>query len=198
MTKIVLVGYFLEIEELCDEETYIIEGVIEPERGNYKFAYLGDDSRASELFKNYGTVPIIIVPDQPRVRARLCNLYSKFGYSNINLISHSAHISKSAVIDNGIIIQSGVNISSRVSIDSFVKLNVGCNIMHDVIIKEYATIAPNAVVLGRATIGIGCYIGANSTILPGVEIGDWSIVGAGSVVTKNVPANTIVKGVPAV
>jgi acetyltransferase-like isoleucine patch superfamily enzyme len=46
-------------------------------------------------------------------------------------------------------------------------------------------------------IGSNCWIGANAVILPGVEIGDNVIIGAGSVVTKNIPSNCTVKGVPA-
>lgn len=46
-------------------------------------------------------------------------------------------------------------------------------------------------------IGKHCFIGARSVILPGLEIGDESIVGAGSVVTKNVPRRSIVAGNPA-
>ena len=46
-------------------------------------------------------------------------------------------------------------------------------------------------------IGKNCFIGANALILPGVTIGDEVIVGAGSVVTKNVENNTIVAGNPA-
>jgi acetyltransferase-like isoleucine patch superfamily enzyme len=46
-------------------------------------------------------------------------------------------------------------------------------------------------------IGRNCFIGGRSLILPGVEIGDSCIVGAGSVVTKSVPANSIVAGNPA-
>ena len=46
-------------------------------------------------------------------------------------------------------------------------------------------------------IGKKVWVGSNSTILPGVTIGDNSIIGAGSVVTKDVPPNTIVAGVPA-
>lgn len=46
-------------------------------------------------------------------------------------------------------------------------------------------------------IGRRCFIGARSIILPGIEIGDGCIVGAGSVVTKPVPAGSIVAGNPA-
>ncbi len=46
-------------------------------------------------------------------------------------------------------------------------------------------------------IGSHCFIGARSIILPGITIGDHSIVAAGSVVTKDVPPNSIVAGNPA-
>ena len=46
-------------------------------------------------------------------------------------------------------------------------------------------------------IGKNCFIAVNSTILPGIKIGDEVIVGAGSVVTKDVPSNCVVAGNPA-
>ena len=46
-------------------------------------------------------------------------------------------------------------------------------------------------------IGKNVWIGSNATVLPGVTIGDGAIVAAGAVVTKDVPKNTIVGGVPA-
>lgn len=46
-------------------------------------------------------------------------------------------------------------------------------------------------------IGKGCWIGANVTILPGVDIGDGCVIGAGSVVTRNCEANSLYVGVPA-
>ena len=42
----------------------------------------------------------------------------------------------------------------------------------------------------------GCSIGANTVILPGIEIGENSLIGAGSVVTKNIPKNKIAFGNP--
>jgi acetyltransferase-like isoleucine patch superfamily enzyme len=49
----------------------------------------------------------------------------------------------------------------------------------------------------RTIIGRHCFIGARSTILPGVTVGDGAIVGAGSMVTADVPPHTIVAGNPA-
>ena len=69
--------------------------------------------------------------------------------------------------------------------------------MHDAVLEDFVTIAPRAVILGRVKVNECVYIGANSTILPDLEIGKNSIVGAGAVVTKNVPADTIAMGVPA-
>lgn len=46
-------------------------------------------------------------------------------------------------------------------------------------------------------IGSNCFVGVNVTILPGVTIGDNVIIGAGSVVTSNIPSNTVVGGDPA-
>ncbi|MCK5823946.1 MAG: acyltransferase [Ichthyobacteriaceae bacterium] len=51
--------------------------------------------------------------------------------------------------------------------------------------------------LKKVTIGKDVWVGAGCTIMAGVEIGDGAVIAGGSVVTKNVEANTIVAGVPA-
>ncbi|MDX8047128.1 acyltransferase [Gracilibacillus sp. S3-1-1] len=52
-------------------------------------------------------------------------------------------------------------------------------------------------ILGKITIGNNVFIGFNSIILPGVEIGDNTVIAAGSVVTKSFTGNSIIGGVPA-
>lgn len=52
-------------------------------------------------------------------------------------------------------------------------------------------------VLKSVTIKSGAWLGANVTVVPGVTIGENAIIAAGAVVTKDVPANTLVAGVPA-
>lgn len=58
---------------------------------------------------------------------------------------------------------------------------------------EYADV----IKYGRIRVGERTFIGCNSTILPGVTIGKRCVIGAGSVVTKDVPDGTVVAGVPA-
>ena len=63
---------------------------------------------------------------------------------------------------------------------------------HDFNPVKRQNLNPSPVKIGR-----NVWIGSDCTILPGVEIGDGAIIGAGSVVTKSIPANTIAVGNPA-
>ena len=63
---------------------------------------------------------------------------------------------------------------------------------HDFNPDKRANLHPSPVKIGK-----NVWIGSDCTILPGIEIGDGAVIGAGSVVTKNVPANSIAVGSPA-
>ncbi|MBT31274.1 MAG: acetyltransferase [Thalassobius sp.] len=63
---------------------------------------------------------------------------------------------------------------------------------HPVEVSKRKTLVPGAVVIKR-----NAWIGAGATILPGVTIGENAVVAAGALVNKDVPANTVVGGVPA-
>lgn len=82
-----------------------------------------------------------------------------------------------------------------------VTLGDGCQIGHNVVFatlnhelppERRGVTRPAPIVLGKKV-----WVGSNATILQGVTIGDNAVVAAGAVVTKDVPANTIVGGVPA-
>ena len=105
----------------------------------------------------------------------------------------------------------------NIFIEKNVMLNYGCVILDvcPVKIGEHTLIGPNThiytachsldykerkenVEFGKPVIiGKNVWIGGNCTILPGVTIGDNSIIGAGSVVTKNIPSGVIAVGNPA-
>lgn len=95
-------------------------------------------------------------------------------------------------------------------------LNVGCHILGEIKIGDDVIIGPKTVMWGRdhgtlrnelirtqphiketIIIGNDVWIGANVTILKGVHIGDGAVIGAGSIVVKDIPAYSIAVGNPA-
>ena len=83
----------------------------------------------------------------------------------------------------------GITIEDDVMIGPQVKIT---SENHPVEVATRKTMVPAQVLIRR-----NAWIGAGATILPGVTIGENSVVAAGAVVTKDVPANTVVGGVPA-
>ena len=200
MTKnLLLVGAFHEVIELCESCGRKIVGIIDNNLvGEYMgYPILGTDEDASKLFNQYSNCELVVTPDAPSLRKKLVEYYSLIGYYFATIISPDARVSKSSIICDGVVIQSGVNVSSYTKIGKFVKLNTNSNIMHDSVIEDFCTVAPNAVCLGRVYVGAGSYVGANCTILPEIQIGENSVVGAGAVVTHNVSNCVTVKGIPA-
>lgn len=85
-----------------------------------------------------------------------------------------------------------------ITIGDNVHIVSGCNfINHDGGVLILRDRHPSLELTRPITIGSNVYIGINCTILPGVNIGDNVIVGAGSVVTKDIPSNSVAAGIPA-
>lgn len=196
---VILVGGFHEMIELCEQCNVRIAGIFDNERtGEYmNYRILGSDADAIANAQQYKKFPVILSPDKPSLREKLFWLYQEAGYTFEGLISPTSQISGTARIDPLAVIQHGVNVSANATIGKFVKLNSLCNIMHDAIVDDFTTVAPNAVVLGYVQIGRSCYIGANSTILPEKKLGNQIMVGAGAVVTRDVSDGLTMVGVPA-
>lgn len=112
--------------------------------------------------------------------------------TNCNICSHCL-IENDVLIGNNVTIKSGVQIWDGIIIEDNVFIGPNVTFTNDKQPRSKAY--PDAFL--KTTIFKGASIGANSTILPGVTIGHGAMVGAGSVVTKNVDPNTTVIGNPA-
>ncbi len=105
-----------------------------------------------------------------------------------------------------VLIENEVEIGDRVTVKSGVQLWDGITVEDDVMIGPNVTFTNDLVPRSRATawtlvptiVRHGASIGANSTIIAGIEIGAYALIGAGSVVTKSIPPYTVWYGNPAV
>lgn len=128
-------------------------------------------------------------------------------------IRPEAVVGRECIIGRGVYIDSHVQIGDRVKVQNYVSIYDGVTIEDGVFVGPHVVFTndklPRAInpdgTLKASTdwqisftrICIGASLGANSTIVCGVTVGRWAMVGAGSVVTKNVPDFGLVVGNPA-
>jgi len=103
-------------------------------------------------------------------------------------------IENDVVIGDNVTVKSGVQIWDGISIENYVFIGPNVTFTNDLLPRSQNKdwIKTRTVIKNNATIG------ANATILAGVEIGSYGLVGAGSVITRSVPAFTVWYGNPAV
>lgn len=102
-------------------------------------------------------------------------------------------IENDVIIGNNVTIKSGIQLWDGVEIEDNVFIGPNVTFTNDL----YPKSGNKEYLMMKTKICRGASVGANSTILPGVTIGENSLVGAGSVVTKNIPANELWLGNPA-
>lgn len=84
--------------------------------------------------------------------------------------------------------------NTTVSFDvAFVTHDAGTRVLRNLAKTEKEK---QTVIYGKIIVGKNCFIGCRTTVLPGVKIGDNTIIGAGSVVNRDIPENSVAAGVP--
>ena len=136
-------------------------------------------------------------------------LYAGVQLGNNVRVGHNALLRESLTIGDNTIVGSGVIIDGHTSIGPKVSIQSGVYIPLNTTIEDHVFLGPRCILtndkyvmrspyeLKGPTVRHGASVGAGAILMPGIEVGEEAVVGAGAVVTKNVAPKTIVLGVPA-
>ena len=97
----------------------------------------------------------------------------------------------------GNVICSNSILTCNITVCDFVTINLMCTVGHDTIIKSYSSFMPSVNISGDVEIAEKVYIGTGAKIINQINIGNETIVGAGAVVSKNLPDKCTAVGIPA-
>lgn len=143
-------------------------------------------------------ISIVVCIGDPKIKKKII---SKINNPNIlfpTIVHPRASITNEFVtLGKGCIICEGTIITCNIEIKDFVILNLMCTVGHDTIIEDYCSFMPSVNISGEVKIHQGVYVGTGAKIINLLEIGENTIVGAGAVVSKSLPANCTAVGIPA-
>lgn len=141
---------------------------------------------------------LVLAIGNPIVKKKVFEKIKNPKVSFPSLIHPSVIISKDAVIvEDGCIICAGNIITCNIKIERFTILNLACTVGHDTTIGAFSSFMPSVNISGEVTIHSSVYVGTGAKIINQLEIGENTVIGAGAVVSKSIPANCTAVGIPA-
>lgn len=108
-----------------------------------------------------------------------------------------AHLASDAVVREGTVILDGAIVCAGATIGRHCLINTGCQLDHESVMEDFASLAPGVVTGGKVRVGEMAAICMGALVLHERAVGAASVVGAGAVVVHNIPENCVAYGTPA-
>lgn len=194
-----LLEIFFQRNEL--EKLYFFDNVSEncPPNLFGQFPVITSYEQAHEVFRTIEQMTFCLGLGNPVLRYRMTQQFEQIGGVLVSVISPKADIGTFGTkLMSGCCVLPGTVITTNVSLGRGCLVNPNVTISHDSVLGDFVEVSPGVNITGNCRIGDFSFLGSNCVILPKVKVGKNVIVAAGAVVTKDVPDNCMVAGVPAV
>jgi sugar O-acyltransferase (sialic acid O-acetyltransferase NeuD family) len=132
-----------------------------------------------------------------RPRRRLFCLAMEHGLAPLTLRHPAAVCSTIVDLGRGCQLLAGSIVNAGASLGANVIVNSGAIVEHDCVLGDHVHVATGASLAGNVVVGAGAHIGIGAVLRQRISIGEEAVIGAGAVVVRDVPAATVVAGVPA-
>lgn len=150
---------------------------------------------AAAVLRADATLSVVVALGDPALRA--ATVARLQGARFATLRHPAAWLGESVTLGEGSIIFGHASATADVAIGRHVLVNPGCTLAHDVVLEDFATLAPAVALAGGVRVGAGADLGTGARVIPRRRVGEGAVVGAGAVVIRDVPARVTVVGVPA-
>jgi sugar O-acyltransferase (sialic acid O-acetyltransferase NeuD family) len=160
-------------------------------------AYLGNIESFIDSIEDFSGFSFVVAIGNGQTRKMIEPKLQNAGLTHACLVHPTASIGVDVSFGPGTIICANSVLTTSIRLGNSVHVHIGSKISHDVTIGNHVTLSPGVNVTGNVIIDDDVTVYSSSTVLPGILIGRKSVIGAGSVVTKNVPNDVTVVGIPA-
>lgn len=143
---------------------------------------------------------VVVCVGNPRDRRARAQVVERLGLPAeryATLVHPAVRVGAGCLIGPGSVLLAQVVLTADVTIGRHVAVMPDAVLTHDDVVEEYATIASGVRLGGAARLRRGAYVGAGALIRESVSVGEWSLVGMGAVVLRDVPAGEVWVGNPA-
>lgn len=130
-------------------------------------------------------------------RVTLFNHFTAEHYHFTNVVHPTAYLSPSVSYGQGLQILAGAIVNTGAQLGDNVLINSQALVEHHCSVGDHSHIASGAVLCGACRVGKSVHVGAGAVINQGLTIGDGAIIASGAVVIADVPAGSLMAGVPA-
>lgn len=195
-------GHCKSVIDVAESAGYNIIGILDiPEnigKSVLDYKVIGTDDDILQFADKAEFIITVGFIKSPAIRMRIFDKVKEAGGKLATIIASTAHVSRYASLGEGTVVmhQTVVNAGARIGENCII--NTFCNIEHDALIGDQCHISTGAMINGDCKVGKLCFIGSQSVLANGISICDDVIVGAGSLVRKNILKPGIYSGNPAI